>query len=276
VAVHCWLVKQEPSDYPWSQLVSDGRTAWTGVRNYAARLHLRAMQVGDRVLYYHSGEGREVVGVARVARAAYPDPTAREGEWVAVDLEPIKPLKQPVSLATIKADPALGNLPLIRQSRLSVMPVGEAEFARLLALGGLDPTHRGTASATGARPATERAAARSRASQSGSPRPRSFVCPDSFARPGTSDRCVAVGPARSAASQPVPPKGGLRGKGLLGTPKGRHPAKEWGQRNAPVTDSASVAAGAVNPSGMTRPGRCLALPGFWPPGAPVRTTPSRP
>jgi predicted RNA-binding protein with PUA-like domain len=145
VAVQFWLVKQEPSDYPWSQLVSDGRTAWTGVRNFAARLHLRAMRLGDRVLYYHSGEGPEVVGVARVARASYPDPTAKEGEWVAVDLEPLEPLKRPVSLATIKADPSLRNLPLIRQSRLSVMPVGELEFARLLVLGGLDPARRSAA-----------------------------------------------------------------------------------------------------------------------------------
>jgi predicted RNA-binding protein with PUA-like domain len=132
----CWLVKQEPEDYPWSQLVADGGTAWTGVRNFQARNHLRAMQPGDRVLYYHSGAGRAVVGLAEVARAAYPDPTATEGDWSAVDLKPVRPLPRPVTLAAIKADPALKNLSLIRQSRLSVMPVGDAEFERLLELAG--------------------------------------------------------------------------------------------------------------------------------------------
>lgn len=130
----CWLVKQEPADYPWAQLIAEGATAWTGVRNFQARNHLRAMQPGDPVLYYHSGTERAVVGLARVARAAYPDPTARDGDWVAVDLKPVRALPRPVSLAEIKADPALKNLPLIRQSRLSVMPVGESEFRRLLAL----------------------------------------------------------------------------------------------------------------------------------------------
>lgn len=130
----CWLVKQEPADYPWSQFVAEGGTAWTGVRNFQARNHLRAMQPGDAVLYYHSGGERAVVGLARVARAAYPDPTASEGDWVAVDLAPEHPLPRPVALAEIKADPALKNLPLIRQARLSVMPVSEAEFRRLLAL----------------------------------------------------------------------------------------------------------------------------------------------
>ena len=139
MAPRFWLVKQEPADYPWSQLVADGETAWTGVRSFAARMHLRAMQVDDRVLYYHSGEGREVVGVARVARSAYPDPTATEGAWVAVDLNPIEALARPVGLAAIKEDPALKDLPLIRQSRLSVMPVSEAGWARLLELGGLRP-----------------------------------------------------------------------------------------------------------------------------------------
>jgi len=131
---HCWLVKQEPADYPWAQLVADGGTAWTGVRNFQARNHLRAMQPGEPVLYYHSGAERAVVGLAQVTRAAYPDPTARDGDWVAVDLKPVRALPRPVSLAEIKADPALKNLPLIRQSRLSVMPVGEPEFRRLLAL----------------------------------------------------------------------------------------------------------------------------------------------
>ena len=134
MAPQFWLVKQEPVDYPWSQLVADGGTAWTGVRSFQARNHLRAMQVDDRVLYYHSGERREIVGVACVARAAYPDPTATEGDWVAVDLKPVEALARPVGLAAIRGDPALKNLPLIRQSRLSVLPVGEAEFAHLLKL----------------------------------------------------------------------------------------------------------------------------------------------
>ncbi len=130
----CWLVKQEPADYPWSRFVAEGGTAWTGVRNFQARNHLRAMQPGDPVLYYHSGAEKAVVGLAEVARAAYPDPTAKDGDWVAVDLKPVRALARPVPLAEIKADPALKNLSLVRQSRLSVMPVGEAEFERLLAL----------------------------------------------------------------------------------------------------------------------------------------------
>jgi predicted RNA-binding protein with PUA-like domain len=139
MAQRCWLVKQEPEDYSWSQFVTDGGTAWTGVRSFPARLHLRAMQTGDAVLYYHSGETREVVGLATVQRAAYPDPTATEGDWSAVDLAPVRALPRPVSLATIKADPTLNQLALVRQSRLSVMPVSEGEFARLLALAGDDP-----------------------------------------------------------------------------------------------------------------------------------------
>lgn len=132
-----WLVKQEPSDYAWSLFEKEGRTAWTGVRNFAARLHLRGMSVGDLVAYYHSGEGKEVVGVARVAKAAYPDPTAEEGDWSCVDLVPVRALKTPVTLAVIKADPVLKEMPLVRQSRLSVMPVTDGQFERLLELGGL-------------------------------------------------------------------------------------------------------------------------------------------
>lgn len=132
-----WLVKQEPGDYAWDDFVRDGRTAWTGVRNYAARNHLRAMREGDPVFFYHSGDSKSVVGLARVLRASYPDPTADEEGWVAVDLEPVKPLRSPVTLATIKADTALKNMELARQSRLSVSPVRPAEFARLRKLGGL-------------------------------------------------------------------------------------------------------------------------------------------
>ncbi len=130
-----WLVKQEPSTYSWDDFVAEGRTAWTGVRNYAARLHLRAMAKGDTVLFYHSNEGKCVVGIARVARTAYPDPTAEEDGWVAVDLEPVKALRQPVTLAQMKTEPALKDIALIRQSRLSVMPLSPAEFAKLKQLG---------------------------------------------------------------------------------------------------------------------------------------------
>src|SRR5512134_2802500 len=99
----CWLVKQEPADYAWASFVREGRTAWTGVRNFAARKHLRAMRKGDLVFYYHSGEEKQAVGLARVEKEAYPDPTATEGDWSAVDLSPVKPLRKPVTLATIKA-----------------------------------------------------------------------------------------------------------------------------------------------------------------------------
>ncbi len=129
-----WLVKQEPTDYPWNRLVADRGTAWTGVRSFPARLHLRAMKVGDLVLFYHSGAGKEIVGVARVTRAAYPDPTAEEGDWSSVDLAPVKPLERAVPLAVIKADAVLRDMPLVRQSRLSVMPVTPGQFARVLEL----------------------------------------------------------------------------------------------------------------------------------------------
>lgn len=130
-----WLVKQEPAEYAWARFLADGSAAWTGVRNFQARNHLRGMRRGDLVCYYHSGARREIVGLARVQREAYTDPTATEGDWSAVDLVPVKPLRQPVSLARIRADPALQNLPLLRQARLSVMPLTEAQFRRLLELG---------------------------------------------------------------------------------------------------------------------------------------------
>lgn len=131
-----WLVKQEPEDYSWSDFVRDGRTTWTGVRNYAARNNLRAMQAGDSVLFYHSGEDKAVVGVAQVARAAFPDPTAKAAEgWVAVELIPVKPFAKPVTLAQIKADSAFKEIALVRQSRLSVMPLKPVEFNRLTKLG---------------------------------------------------------------------------------------------------------------------------------------------
>jgi predicted RNA-binding protein with PUA-like domain len=130
-----WLVKQEPTAYAWAQFVDDGQTAWTGVRNFQARNHLRAMKVGDRVLYYHSVVGKEVVGEAEVVRAAYPDPTAESGDWSCVDLRPVKPFRHPVSLEQIKAEPALADIGLLRQSRLSVMPLQKAEFDLLCRLG---------------------------------------------------------------------------------------------------------------------------------------------
>ena len=129
-----WLVKSEPGAYSWAQLVKDGKTAWTGVRNFQARNNLRAMKVGDRVFFYHSGEGKEVVGVAKVAKAAYPDPTADEGDWSCVDFAPEKPLVKPVSLSTIKADKVLKEMLIVKQSRLSVSPVSQEQFKRLMVL----------------------------------------------------------------------------------------------------------------------------------------------
>lgn len=135
MAKQYWLVKQEPDAYAWDALVADGSTSWTGVRNFQARNNLRAMKAGDAVLYYHSNIGKEVVGVAKVVREAYPDPTAEDGDWSCVDLAPTKRLKQPVTLEQLKADPDTKELPLIKQSRLSVMPLTEAVFRRVLELG---------------------------------------------------------------------------------------------------------------------------------------------
>ena len=132
---HRWLVKQEPSAYSWENFVADGRTAWTGVRNFQARKNLHAMREGDRVLFYHSVTGKEIVGIARVVREAYPDPTATEGDWVCVDLAPEAPLASPVTLETIKAHPTLCKIALVKQSRLSVMPLSAADFDALIALG---------------------------------------------------------------------------------------------------------------------------------------------
>ncbi len=130
-----WLVKSEPAAYAWAQLVQDGKTAWTGVRNFQARNHLRAMKPGDHVFFYHSVSDKQVVGLARVARAFYPDPTATEGDWSCVDLAPVQPLKTPVTLASIKADAVLNTMPLVKQSRLSVTPLTPAQAERLLKLG---------------------------------------------------------------------------------------------------------------------------------------------
>lgn len=131
-----WLVKSEPAAYAWEKFVQDGGTAWTGVRNFAARLNLRAMKRGDLVCFYHSVTGKEVVGLAKVSKEAYPDTTAKEGDWSCVDLAPVKPLAKPVSLEAIKADALLAGIPLVRQSRLSVSALTKEQFTRLLALGG--------------------------------------------------------------------------------------------------------------------------------------------
>ena len=142
-----WLVKQEPSDYSWSDFVNDGGTSWTGVRNFAARNNLRRMSKGDEVLFYHSGDSpspkaaaqqatKAVVGIARVIRTAYPDTTAKEGDWSAVDLAPVKPLRKPVTLVEIKGKPALKSIALVRQSRLSVMPLTAKDFSTIVKMAG--------------------------------------------------------------------------------------------------------------------------------------------
>ena len=123
-----WLVKSEPFKYSWDQFVKDGQTFWDGVRNYAARNNLKAMKKGDEVFFYHSNEGLEIVGIAKVAKEAYQDPTTEEDAWVAVDLKPVKKLKSPVSLQQIKAEKRLENMALLRLSRLSVQPVTEEEW----------------------------------------------------------------------------------------------------------------------------------------------------
>lgn len=130
-----WLVKQEPDEFSWDDLVRTGRVTWDGVRNYAARNHLSAMQVGDRVLFYHSVTGKCVMGIAEVLEAAFPDPTDDTGKWVSVVLKPLQALNRPVSLSEIKTSPELQNLALIRQSRLSVMPVQLIEFQHILTMG---------------------------------------------------------------------------------------------------------------------------------------------
>jgi predicted RNA-binding protein with PUA-like domain len=129
-----WLVKSEPEAYSWADLVKDGKTAWTGIRSFAARLNLRAMKKGDSVLFYHSVSDKQIVGIARVEKEAYPDSTATEGEWVAVDLAPAQELKNPVNLGTINADKLLKNIALVKQGRLSVVPLSRAEFERVIQL----------------------------------------------------------------------------------------------------------------------------------------------
>ncbi|HEY8387068.1 MAG TPA: EVE domain-containing protein [Parasegetibacter sp.] len=123
-----WLVKSEPFKYSWSQFEKDKKTMWDGVRNYAARNNLKAMKKGDEVLFYHSNEGLEIVGIAKVVKEFYQDPTTDDSNWVVVDLKPAKKLKNPVSLSVIKADPRLKNMALVRLGRLSVQPVTSEEW----------------------------------------------------------------------------------------------------------------------------------------------------
>jgi predicted RNA-binding protein with PUA-like domain len=130
-----WLVKSEPHKYSWEKFNKEGRTFWDGVRNYQARNHLKEMRTGDLVLFYHSNEGKEVVGIAKVVKEAYQDPTTSDKSWVVVDLEPVETLKQPVTLEQVKADDRLKDIGLVRQGRLSVMALKGEEFDRIIELG---------------------------------------------------------------------------------------------------------------------------------------------
>ncbi|MDB6123502.1 MAG: ubiquinol-cytochrome reductase [Pedosphaera sp.] len=134
MAKNYWLVKQEPEAYSWSDFVKDGKATWTGVRNFQARNNLRAMKKGDPVLFYHSVSEKQVVGLAKVDKEFYPDPTAKEGDWSVVDLVPVKALTKPVTLEVIKTDKILKDIPLVRQSRLSVTPLNGEQFDRLMKL----------------------------------------------------------------------------------------------------------------------------------------------
>ncbi|QDW25917.1 EVE domain-containing protein [Pedobacter sp. KBS0701] len=130
-----WLVKSEPFKYSWEKFNEDGRTFWDGVRNYQARNNLKAMKEGDLVLFYHSNEGKNVVGIAKVVKEFYQDPTTDDANWVVVDLSPVESLKNPVSLEQIKAEPSLVDISLVRQGRLSVMPLKATEFDKILEMG---------------------------------------------------------------------------------------------------------------------------------------------
>lgn len=132
-----WLVKSEPFKYSWQQFEKDKQTFWDGVRNYAARNNLKAMKKGDEVLFYHSNEGLEIVGIAKVAKEHYQDPTTKEDAWVVVDLKPYKKIKKPVSLEQVKADKRLANMALVRLGRLSVQPVTDEEYQIIMELGGM-------------------------------------------------------------------------------------------------------------------------------------------
>jgi predicted RNA-binding protein with PUA-like domain len=127
-----WLIKSEPSAYSWDQLVKDKKTSWTGVRNFQAQINLKAMKTGDRAFFYHSGEGKEIVGIAEVTKTAYPDSTDKDGKSVTVDFKAVEPVKKKVTLAEIKADPKFKEMKLVRQSRLSVSPVSDEHWKLLM------------------------------------------------------------------------------------------------------------------------------------------------
>ena len=135
--MHYWLLKSEPSAYSWDQLVKDGRTNWSGVRNFQAANNLKAMKKGDRAFFYHSNEGLDIVGIVEIVKEAYPDPSDKQGRFVMVDVRPLQPVKNPVTLAAIKAEPKLGDLALVRQSRLSVVPVGADEWRVICKMAGV-------------------------------------------------------------------------------------------------------------------------------------------
>jgi predicted RNA-binding protein with PUA-like domain len=136
MATQYWLVKSEPEAFSWDQQVANGVEPWTGVRNFTARSNLKAMMLGDQVFFYHSGKTKDIVGVVQVVREAYPDPTAKEGPWVCVDMQAVGAMPKPVTLAAIKSDPKLADMALVKQSRLSVMPVSKAHWDHICRLGG--------------------------------------------------------------------------------------------------------------------------------------------
>ena len=136
MAKQYWLVKSEPDSFSWDQQVANGVEPWTGVRNHMARRNLQEMKLGDLAFFYHSNEGKEIVGVVEVVREAYRDPTAESGPWVCVDMKAVSPMPKPVTLATVKADPEFAEFALVRQSRLSVMPVSKPHWDRICRMGG--------------------------------------------------------------------------------------------------------------------------------------------
>ena len=194
-----YLVKSEPSVYAFAQLCRDGQTRWDGVRNFEARNNLRLMRVGDLLLYYHSNEGKQIVGVARVAAAAYPDPTAPDEDWSAVDIAPVLALAQPVTLAAIKSEPKLAEMALVRKSRISVVPVTAAEFALVLRMGGT--TLKNPAASPSKTTSPAKPAARPKAASSGKsaarPKPASSSKPAARSKPAS--------PSKPAAPQKTAP-----------------------------------------------------------------------
>jgi predicted RNA-binding protein with PUA-like domain len=131
-----WLVKSEPDGFSWDQQVANGVEPWTGIRNHTAKNNLKAMQVGDLAFFYHSNIGKQIVGIVEVVREAYPDPTAEKGGWVSVDVKAVRPIPKPVTLANIKAEPSLADLALVRQSRLSVVPISKPHWEKICRMGG--------------------------------------------------------------------------------------------------------------------------------------------